>query len=101
MQMTALSIALEPEPEPEPVQSGSGAGIRAVVLYDYEVRFRAPRTIHPAIDTIVYPTQAMEDNELPLIEGEMIEDIEPIDENWWSGTGAGGKSGLFPGGYPP
>jgi drebrin-like protein len=98
--MAALSIAPEPEPEPEPIESASGAGIRAVVLYDYEVCFRALCTIHSDIDTIVYSTQAMEDNELPLMEGEMIEDIEQIDENWWTGTGAGGKSGLFPGGYP-
>jgi hypothetical protein len=39
----------------------------------------------------------MEDNELPLMEGEMIENIEEIDEGWWTGTGPGGKSGLFPG----
>jgi hypothetical protein len=34
--MAALSVA--PEPEPEPVHSTSAGGIRAVVLYDYEVR---------------------------------------------------------------
>jgi len=39
----------------------------------------------------------VEDNELPLLEGEIIEDIEPLDEGWWSGTGPGGRSGLFPG----
>ena len=33
LQMAALSVA--PEPEPEPVHS---TGIRAVVVYDYEVR---------------------------------------------------------------
>jgi drebrin-like protein len=41
----------------------------------------------------------MEDNEMPLLEGEIIEDVEQIDEGWWAGTGPGGKSGLFPGGY--
>ena len=33
-----------------------------------------------------------------LIEGELIEQIEQIDEGWWSGVGQGGeKTGLFPG----
>jgi hypothetical protein len=42
--------------------------------------------------------QATEDNEMNLIEGEMIEQIEQIDEGWWSGVGDGGaKMGLFPG----
>lgn len=32
-----------------------------------------------------------------LTEGELIEQIEEIDEGWWSGVGAGGsKTGLFP-----
>lgn len=43
----------------------------------------------------------MEDNELALVEGEMVEDIEQLDENWWTGTGPGGQSGLFPGMVPP
>jgi hypothetical protein len=32
-----------------------------------------------------------------LVEGEYIEQIEEADEGWWTGVGAGGKSGLFPG----
>ena len=40
----------------------------------------------------------MEDNEMNLTEGEVIEQIEQLDDGWWSGVGAGGsKSGLFPG----
>ena len=31
-----------------------------------------------------------------LAEGEYIEQIEEIDEGWWSGVGPGGKTGLFP-----
>ena len=34
---------------------------------------------------------------MSLIEGEILEDIDQSDENWWSGSGPGGKSGLFPG----
>ncbi|KAJ8456921.1 hypothetical protein ONZ51_g11835 [Trametes cubensis] len=43
---------------------------------------------------------AQEDNEMDLIEGELIEQIEQLDEGWWSGVGAGGtKQGLFPANY--
>lgn len=42
--------------------------------------------------------QADEDNEMNLVEGEVIDNIEEVDEGWWSGTGNGGaKTGLFPG----
>ena len=34
-----------------------------------------------------------------LVEDELIEEIEQLDEGWWSGVGSdGAKSGLFPGG---
>jgi hypothetical protein len=36
---------------------------------------------------------------MDLVEDELIEEIEQLDEGWWSGVGHnGGKSGLFPGG---
>ena len=31
-----------------------------------------------------------------LLEGDIITDVEEIDEGWWTGVGPGGKSGLFP-----
>ncbi|KAJ6624893.1 SH3 domain-containing protein [Mycena sp. CBHHK59/15] len=75
-----------PEPEPEPIPPPpppapadvGGDGLCAVVLYDYD---------------------AAEDNEMNLVEGELIEQVEEIDEGWWSGIGPGGKSGLFPANY--
>lgn len=43
--------------------------------------------------------QATEENEMNLVEDELIEEIEQLDEGWWSGVGSdGAKSGLFPGG---
>lgn len=42
--------------------------------------------------------EATEEDQIPLVEGEVIEQIEQVDEDWWFGVGAGGtKSGLFPG----
>jgi len=36
---------------------------------------------------------------MDLVEDELIEEIEQMDEGWWSGVGRNGaKSGLFPGG---
>ncbi|KAF8625701.1 hypothetical protein AX17_006786, partial [Amanita inopinata Kibby_2008] len=75
--MAVLSIQEpEPEPEPEPAPAAHGdQGIVAVVIYDYE---------------------AAEDNEINLVEGEHIEQIEEVSDRWWSGVSPGGKTGLFP-----
>jgi hypothetical protein len=34
-----------------------------------------------------------------LDEGEVIEQIEAAADDWWSGVGSGGKTGLFPANY--
>lgn len=56
-------------------QSGSK---RALIQYDYE---------------------KAEDNELELVEGEYVTNIEMVDEDWWMGTNSKGESGLFPSNY--
>lgn len=39
-----------------------------------------------------------EDNEMKLVEGEILTEIEMVDEGWWSAVGDNGaKRGLFPG----
>ncbi|KAF5973590.1 cortactin [Fusarium coicis] len=77
----------EPEPEPEshrapepaaqPAQEPQG-GYRAVIQYDYE---------------------KAEDNEIDLIEGDVVTNIDMVDEDWWMGTNSRGESGLFPSNY--
>lgn len=58
---------------------GSGAGgKRALIQYDYE---------------------KAEDNELELVEGEYVTNIEMVDDDWWMGTNQKGESGLFPSNY--
>ncbi|KAL5410318.1 hypothetical protein PMIN03_005497 [Paraphaeosphaeria minitans] len=57
---------------------GSSGGKRAVAQYDYE---RA------------------EENELELHEGELVTDIDMVDEDWWMGTNSRGEQGLFPSNY--
>lgn len=58
-------------------QSNAG-GKRALAQYDYE---------------------KAEDNELELVEGEYVTNIEMVDDDWWMGTNAKGESGLFPSNY--
>jgi hypothetical protein len=43
--------------------------------------------------------QPTEENELELTEGEIIEQIDPIADEWWSGVTSSGKTGLFPSNY--
>ncbi|RFU81859.1 acting-binding cofilin tropomyosin domain-containing, partial [Trichoderma arundinaceum] len=53
-------------------------GKRAVVQYDYE---------------------KAEDNEIDLVEGDYVTNIDMVDDDWWMGTNAKGESGLFPSNY--
>ncbi|OVF10109.1 putative actin-binding protein [Clavispora lusitaniae] len=62
----------EPKEEPK-------AGVKAVAQYDYEKD---------------------EDNEIGFAEGDLIVEIEFVDEEWWSGKHVKtGEVGLFPGSY--
>ncbi|KAA8908643.1 hypothetical protein FN846DRAFT_906069 [Sphaerosporella brunnea] len=58
--------------------TGAGSGHRAIVLYDYT---------------------ADEENEINLVEGQVVTDIDMVDEDWWRGTNALGQEGLFPSNY--
>lgn len=66
----------------EPTKLASGLagseGKRAVIQYDYE---------------------KAEDNEIDLIEGDYVTNIDMVDEDWWMGTNSRGESGLFPSNY--
>ncbi|KAF4122568.1 drebrin-like protein [Geosmithia morbida] len=71
----------EPAPVPEaaaPVADQKEGGFVAVVQFDYEKG---------------------EENEVELVEGEYVTDIDMVDEGWWAGTNARGERGLFPCNY--
>ena len=59
-------------------QASSIGGKRAIAQYDYE---------------------KAEDNEIELVEGQYVTNIEMVDEDWWMGTNEKGESGLFPSNY--
>lgn len=46
-----------------------------------------------------YDYEKAEENELELQEGEMIHNIDMVDEDWWMGQNSRGESGLFPSNY--
>ncbi|KAB8356637.1 hypothetical protein FH972_024214 [Carpinus fangiana] len=46
-----------------------------------------------------YDYQKAEDNEIAMAEGELITNIDMVDEDWWMGTNSQGESGLFPMNY--
>ncbi|CAK7202180.1 actin binding protein [Sporothrix eucalyptigena] len=69
--------APEPAPEPEHALASSG-GVRALIQYDYE---------------------KAEDNEIELVEGEYVTNIDQVDDDWWMGTNSRGETGLFPSNY--
>ncbi|TGZ77370.1 hypothetical protein EX30DRAFT_323688 [Ascodesmis nigricans] len=69
---------LHEEPASAHPQPAGGAGARATILYDYG---------------------AAEDNEINLVEGQVVTDIEMVDEDWWAGTNSAGQHGLFPSNY--
>ena len=59
-------------------QSTQQGGKRAIAQYDYE---------------------KAEDNEIELLEGEYVTEIDMVDDDWWMGTNSKGESGLFPSNY--
>ncbi|KAH7326726.1 hypothetical protein B0I35DRAFT_143065 [Stachybotrys elegans] len=59
-------------------EAGGQGGKRALIQYDYD---------------------KAEDNEIDLIEGQYVTNIEMVDEDWWMGTNSKGESGLFPSNY--
>ena len=64
-------------PPPSLAVAAGGSGITAVAVYDY---------------------QAAGDDEVTFDPGEIITDIEKVDEGWWIGL-CRGHRGLFPANY--
>ncbi|EFY86837.1 actin binding protein [Metarhizium acridum CQMa 102] len=74
----APEVARPPEPETELDHGPVAGGHRAVIMYDYE---------------------KAEGNEIDLVEGQVVVNIEMVDADWWMGTNHLGESGLFPSNY--
>ncbi|EQK97779.1 actin binding protein [Ophiocordyceps sinensis CO18] len=75
----AVAVAGQTLPQDdEAAYQGEQGGKRAVIQYDYE---------------------KAEDNEIELVEGEYVTNIDMVDDDWWMGTNSRGERGLFPSNY--
>ncbi|KAI9855095.1 MAG: hypothetical protein M1824_006303 [Vezdaea acicularis] len=61
-----------------PTGDAGVGGKKAIVHYDYE---------------------KAEDNEIELVEGQYVTNIDMVDTDWWMGTNSKGDTGLFPSNY--
>jgi hypothetical protein len=51
------------------------------------------------VAVVAYNYDKDEDNEISLVEGEVVTEIEKVDPDWWFGKNSKGESGLFPSNY--
>lgn len=70
--------AVHERSQPVPDNHNAKASIRAIAQYDYD---------------------KAEDNEIQLLEGEYVVDIDMVDRDWWLGSNVRGERGLFPSNY--
>ncbi|KAA6409946.1 MAG: hypothetical protein FRX48_06560 [Lasallia pustulata] len=81
---------------------GAGAATAATSSFGHEA---APAVPHAAAHEggkralVQYDYEKAEDNELELKEGEYVDHIEMVDDDWWMGRNSQGESGLFPSNY--
>jgi len=47
----------------------------------------------------MYDYEKAEGNEIDLVEGQYVTNIDMVDEDWWMGTNHLGETGLFPSNY--
>jgi hypothetical protein len=48
---------------------------------------------------VQYDYEKAEDNEIELVEGQYVTNIDQVDDDWWMGTNSKGETGLFPSNY--
>lgn len=57
--------------------------------------------LHSAGQTakVEYDYEKADTNEIDLVEGEIITNVDMVDADWWAGTNSQGETGLFPSNY--
>jgi len=104
----ARNLSPEPRVEAKDPARGAGMGVAAATFGGAAV---AGAAISAAVAShedepsggkravIQYDYEKAEDNEVELYEGEIVTDIDMVDEDWWMGTNTQGERGLFPANY--
>lgn len=92
----------EEEPEPEDHAARDASSHVAAATFGHEAAAAAPS--HAAASSgqralVLYDYEKAEDNELELVEGEYVTNIEMVDPDWWMGQNSSGAMGLFPSNY--
>ena len=91
---------LTEEPTGHDPARGAGEAAAAAAFGRGAVESAQPRVHESGKRALVqFDYEKAEDNELELIEGEYITDIEMVDEDWWMGQNPRGETGLFPSNY--
>ncbi|MCJ1477034.1 hypothetical protein MMC13_005705 [Lambiella insularis] len=88
--------------EPSGYDAARGAGQTAAVSsFGHEALHEANSSSHESGKRalVQYDYEKAEDNELELKEGEVITNIEMVDDDWWMGENPRGETGLFPSNY--
>jgi len=98
-------LALMPEPEVavfpalqsgQPVHDHSDVPVQSLANNTASLQI----SDHSHLTAIVlYSYEAIESNEVDLLEGETVSEIDQVDEGWWQGTTSAGHRGLFPANY--
>ncbi|KAH6610889.1 hypothetical protein Trco_000909 [Trichoderma cornu-damae] len=88
-----LPVEAIPVPREEELHEEHGAGHIARAAADSHDQQGGKRAL------VQYDYEKAEDNEIDLVEGEYVTNIDMVDDDWWMGTNARGESGLFPSNY--
>ncbi|KAK3060211.1 hypothetical protein LTS18_009064, partial [Coniosporium uncinatum] len=98
----AIAAAQQHDDADEEEDSGRGAGEQAAAT---TFGASAVAAADPGADVggkralVQYDYEKAEDNEIELVEGQYVTDIEMVDEDWWMGRNEKGETGLFPSNY--
>jgi hypothetical protein len=87
---------------PVPPQNGTAQDYLAVEQQREEDAATPTIEILPEMGTCaraLYDYQAADESEITFDPGDIITNIEKIDEGWWEGLGPHGVYGLFPANY--
>ncbi|CAJ0546380.1 Ff.00g098530.m01.CDS01 [Fusarium sp. VM40] len=95
----AGALDREPSPEPEPRRAPSPAPAPEPIAQQPQESHESHESQGGYRAVIQYDYEKAEDNEIELVEGDIVTNIEMVDEDWWMGTNSRGETGLFPSNY--
>ncbi|KAF4547586.1 App1-like protein [Elsinoe fawcettii] len=100
--IAAAARATSPEPEPQQQDDDDARGASqaaAATTFGTNAGADAGSSVGGKRALIQYDYEKAEDNEIELVEGQYVTNIEMVDEDWWMGQNSKGETGLFPSNY--